>query len=372
MNHSGSNGGSMKRTLMIFLIGGILTASQQIPFIEHSPVPLNPLAGRTLDAVEVLRITDDHIKVTFDNLSKLKIGPYGDIFVCDGSCVYRFNPRGEFKKRIEDPKGQTGLIATYFVTRDEVILQCMSPNRVLRFDYDATLLETIPSENVTFGDYVVEVHGHYYTFQTLVKVAQRLDKIGYFDVEIPLIEVSFDLKRTEEIYSFPIMSYNRESGPSPLEKFVVASQDNTFFICHKDSYEIVKFDLRLREKEKIFKRTNRTPAGSRYAQSPPDTKPPFRSRGEIRKMLIVDDKLWVLTSETLDNKQSRLIDIFDFDGHFLDSFYVQFPEFSFTQFDREMITSHDGYIYVVERGQDRYLSIAKYRMQERPLFTGPE
>ena len=63
-------------------------------------------------------------------------------------------------------------------------------------------------------------------------------------------------------------------------------------------------------------------------------------------------KIWVATS-TVDKDKGRLIDVFDQDGRFVDSFYLGA--------DRSLMAVSDDFILCQETNEDETVSIVKYR-----------
>ena len=71
----------------------------------------------------------------------------------------------------------------------------------------------------------------------------------------------------------------------------------------------------------------------------------------------------MITSTTKDNDTKNLIDVFDMEGKYADSFYLQFPSNNETHWIVNSILSDDGFLFVPEQDQDGFVSIAKYRVK---------
>jgi len=59
------------------------------------------------------------------------------------------------------------------------------------------------------------------------------------------------------------------------------------------------------------------------------------------------------------SKKGCLIDVFNFDGEFIDSFYVNFKG--------SLMNAHKDSIFVMEKDEEENLQIVKYRITEQEI-----
>ena len=66
----------------------------------------------------------------------------------------------------------------------------------------------------------------------------------------------------------------------------------------------------------------------------------------------------------MDNGTKILIDIFNKDGKYIDSYYLQFPLNNEDHFYTSGLLSNEGFIFVPEQNQEGLVSIGKYRIKD--------
>lgn len=81
--------------------------------------------------------------------------------------------------------------------------------------------------------------------------------------------------------------------------------------------------------------------------------PPPKYLFDISALYIVNNSLWVRTS-TRDKDKGYLIDVFEFDGSYVDSFYLKT--------DGRLIGTHGNSIFIREADENGLVSIAKYKI----------
>ena len=84
--------------------------------------------------------------------------------------------------------------------------------------------------------------------------------------------------------------------------------------------------------------------------------PPPKFFNDISALYIVNDKLWVRTS-TRDEEKGYLIDVFEFDGRFIDSFYLKTEV-------RGIISTYGDLIFTRETDENELVTVVKYRIVE--------
>jgi len=83
---------------------------------------------------------------------------------------------------------------------------------------------------------------------------------------------------------------------------------------------------------------------------------------DISKILVAGDNLWVVTS-TRNDRQSRLIDVFDARGKYIDNFYLEYPSgYTPSGLLLGTVVLKNGFFYSVDTDAEGYHSIAKYEI----------
>jgi len=93
--------------------------------------------------------------------------------------------------------------------------------------------------------------------------------------------------------------------------------------------------------------------------------PPRKYLNDVSKLLEFNDLLWAMTS-TADKDKGVLIDVYNFEGQFLDNFYLKFLE----KIDpisigyRPMSISGDD-LFMLAKNEDETYSIKKFRIEDK-------
>jgi hypothetical protein len=74
---------------------------------------------------------------------------------------------------------------------------------------------------------------------------------------------------------------------------------------------------------------------------------------DIRNLFVFNGLLWVVTS-TINKKKGDLIDVFNFDGEFIDSFFINPKGY--------LMTAHKDSIFVLKRDEAENFQIVKYKI----------
>ena len=83
---------------------------------------------------------------------------------------------------------------------------------------------------------------------------------------------------------------------------------------------------------------------------------------DINKIFVAGDNIWVITS-TRNERQSRLVDVFDAQGKYVDNFFLEFPSgITPSGLILGRVVLKDGFIYTVDEDAEGFFSIAKYKI----------
>jgi hypothetical protein len=202
---------------------------------------------------------------------------------------------------------------------------------------------------------------------------------GIRDVDHYFCTVTPDGKTVKTIHTFPVKRYVAVTGSSwgmlglGIEIFHYAIGDGRYlFVSHTPEYNIKCIDLLKKkfinefkanyQRKKIpgelrenFRGGSLNQSGKRF-QAP---KPQYFS--DIQKLLIHGSHLWVVTS-TFDEKRGNRIDVYNFKGENIGSFYTFLPGRTDTYNFRCFI--HGQHLYSIETNDDGDKSIMKYKIIE--------
>lgn len=355
----------------IILIFFVHSFAQNI--IENPEKPMNPDSGRIVELKEVMRIHDEAPKYFFRLPRDIKVAKQGYIFVLDLKKFFQFDEKGSYIRNLitlgEGP-GESESFSEFQLTKDGIIVKSFTPLKFMWFDYEGTLVkEHTHLKAITMESFKLFCSGRYY----------------FIDAEAPLsskktaeVEVNFDLVSCGDDFAKKIhhLSYStrkldvREGGKRiafGLSPHIHAvSQNRYLFIAHTSDYKVIVFDA-LNDRATAFRRTyprvrstkeDRDTGFTVYRK--PFYLPPTKYKNDIEGLIPTEDSIWVVTS-TKDDEKGFLIDVFNFEGKFVDNFYLKFPEdTTINKLDYRKLAVSDGYLFSIEQDENGLILIKRY------------
>jgi len=345
--------------LFFFLI---FSANAQ-EIIKNPKKPLSENAGRILRLEEQLRITDESGEFFLELPSRLKVSGDGSIFFYDREQLIHLDREGRFIRnfyRKGQGPGELSYVSNFLVLEDTLIVHNNYPNKIVWFDLKGELVKELSLRELgSRAELLFYREGTFY----LIKSGwpARTDKMKV--MEIPFVLTAFSEKTHEqkELISFPLKALVMGGAwVSGSDLISVPYKDRYLFVSHTREYMVQLYDCKtrtlLRRFNRAYKRIRRPRnrrgaviivGGKRY--EPPGSE--FLE--DIIGMFMFKDRLWVRTSTT-DEKKGYLYDVFDFDGRYVDAFYLPAKG--------SLIGTHEDSIFVRERTPDELVHIVKYRV----------
>ena len=349
--------------LILFLLSTQLLAQD---IIENPEKPLNSNAGRILKLKEELRITDDDGEFFFRYPSNVKVAPDGSIFMRDREMLLRFDENGKFIhnffKKGQGP-GEINNLRNYVFKDGELIVISSSPIKILTFFLNGELLDDVTlHESSRFLRFQFLNDQRYFFFKNDEPDAGG--KPGVVDAPHVLISMDKNGQNIKEHFSLPYQFFVTGGAWMDLGRLTSIPYKNKFlFIANTEDYLVKLYDIESHKIPWSFKRKYKRVKppkdyrwGGIYSR---DGKrmgpPPPKYLTDINALYIVNDKLWVRTS-TKDEEKGYLIDVFEFDGRFVDSFYLKT--------DGRIISTHGDSIFIRESDENELVTVVKYRIVE--------
>jgi hypothetical protein len=367
-------------TALFFIFAFLLVAYSQT-IIENPARPENPKSGRVVELREVMRITGERQDYYFKFPRSIKVAPDGSIFVQDDNEFLQFDKNGKFIRNLFK-KGQgpneMESMGQYQFARDCLIVHCQLPNKVIWFDYNGQVIKEFMIHEKR-PDFQFFSKDTYYFLRFAFPKFEKREEV--FDLNYELVSLSADGKDLKILMSFPTRYYSySEKGAGaiiPIAKLIAAPFQSRFlFISHTSEYLIKVFDSEVNQIVRSFGRKyrrinwdkNRKRSGVLFGNKPINP-PPQKYENDIREMWVNGDQLWVVTS-TFDESKGFLVDVFDINGKFLDSFFLhQSDEVRLARMDKlmdygvKMMTVAGEFLYFSEEDESGNLFIVKYRME---------
>ncbi len=202
---------------------------------------------------------------------------------------------------------------------------------------------------------------------------------GFVDIPHNLYGLSNLGEKLEKWRAFPIsyfVIWMKSGGGAivPMIDLIVARAGEEFMVInHISEYQMTVFDLKKKDISFEFTRKYRrvkTPSDYVGRKGPiiegkPVDPPRPKFLNDIDNVFIHEDKILVLTS-TVDKDKGTLVDVFDFEGTYVDNFYLDIPKnLSPQRYKFQPMTFSGGFFYFIETAADDTYVISKYKIMDR-------
>lgn len=350
------------RTLKILFVLAVTAAGFSQNIVRNPAKPLNPDAGRILKLEPVFEIKDESGEFYFKWPYRFDLDSRGFFYVLDDGQLLKFSPEGKFVRNYYKKGQGPGEIATnfqmvsYFSLRDEIYIYD-GMGKIIRFNGDGKL----------FGE-VRQAAGHFYELLGMCEKGYFMrgqtnatleGGVGFKDVESHIDLVSLDGSSAEKIVGFTGRIYGGSNFGMEWDPYinVFNRTDGSLYVNHTCEYMVDKADLLNRKPTVTFTREfPRVPfvIADEYKEFYKRVNPPKKDyANDIAGLFLCDDNLWVKTS-TLDKEKGTLFDVFDPQGRFLDSFYLNK--------DLNLALARGDCIFVTDKDKEGTISIKKLKV----------
>jgi hypothetical protein len=331
--------------------------------IENPEKPLNNKAGRIVVLQEVLRITDEGGTFYFQYPRFIKVAADGAIFVCDQDELLRFDQNGKFLhnfyKKGQGP-GELNYVRNFTFHNDRLIVHSANPNKIVWFDFDGSLINDLKIFDIPGSLRFQLLHDSTYYFWKS-EFPAKAEKPTIVDIPQVLVAVDQDGKTIEDLVSFPIKSYMLGGAFVQYSTLKSVPHKNRYlFISHSREYSVELFDIESKKVLRTFSRAyNRvkTPKHYRGAAITYDGKRygPEQEKFliDIDNLFVFEELLWVVTSGK-DKENRPLIDVFDFEGRYVDAFYLDVTG--------TLIATHNDMLFIREKDEEELIHLVKYKV----------
>jgi hypothetical protein len=333
--------------------------------IDNPAKPAAKDAGRVLTLAELWRITDEAGGFYFKYPRDLRIAADGSIFVADAEQLLRFSPEGKLLHNLftkgQGPGEIGGNWFHYLIHGRDLFILDMSSRRFWRADFDGVFKEPINLEKKDYDSLLgVLPDGFLFEKQEWPLPSERTGKL--LEILHTVGEFARDGSWRRDVATFKPRDFllPQEGGRGWDSSITVLSPDAGFlYAYHGRDYLIEVIDLAAGA---VVRRMNRAYAKVPHVEN--DRERDWRNKNggpktefesDIDELFPVGDRLWVATST--DNKaKGRLIDVFDKDGRFVDSFYLGAG--------RILMAVREDAVYCQEKNEDEAITIVKYRIEK--------
>jgi hypothetical protein len=362
---------------------GTIEEVDGVQLVINPEMPLSKNAGRERLLKEVLQIKDVGDEYYFKNPNDLKVAPDGSIFINDKGQFLHFSEDGKFIcnyfKMGQGPGEMTG-VYEYCIFDKSIILQNVMPPKLLIFDLNGNLeKEVIIKQKLYFPKLKHFHNGHYYFIHSGRPVTEKMAAI--VDVAQNLICISQDGSELKEFISFPTRQYIERfkrggRGIVSIDELItVPYQKKYLVVSHAEKYLLKLYDLEVNQIIRMFTREYpRVKVTKEYeiektsgllVDGKPLTVPGLNYQDDVKSIFISHNQIWVMTS-TVYKKKGTLFDVYDFDGKYIDNFYLNLPDkFIGKIYGKWQMDIKSNFLYTIEGAEEGTYVIKKYKIENK-------
>lgn len=361
-----------RSSLALLAAAGLLLSQDMV---RNSRRPSSPDAGRVIALEKTMSIEDTGGEFYFKAPRFPRIAADGSVFVLDEGQLLEFSPQGDFVrnyfKKGQGP-GEVQNVLGYLVEDGKVFLQDLGSNKIVVFDRAGKLVEEIKlAEGMRAPRLLSRTAARFYMS------AMSIDRSGPGPVMTQsLSSVSLDGRDLTEILTFPVDGSIRTQGGAVggvvrTALTAVPYGDRWMFANCTPEYSVSLVDL---DGKRIVRRFGRDydrvknsptkggPAGQIVASGSTTIEAP-EFKNDVAGLVVRGGRLLVLTS-TVDPKKGALVDVFDPEGRYEDSFYLLFPAVGGAQaFTGTGSAFSEEAVAFIARDEDGLARIVKCRLK---------
>ena len=370
----------MKRLLVsiLFIFNFVFSASAQ-EIIENPEKPQSKDAGRIVELKEVMRIDDIGGDYYFQYPRNIKVAPDDSLFVTDREQLMHFDQNGKFIqnyfKNGQGP-GEMQAIGDYFFAENTLIVHDRRLQKILRFDFNGEFIGEFRIHDLPiFTQLHLFYKNGYYFFGN--RIPSTDGKALVIDVPHELIFAVEGGQEIEKLITLPVESFAISTGTSGAdtsiaELITIPFREKYLVLCHTQDYLIKIFDVQSQEIIRSFRRKYervKVPegrqVGGRIGIDGKMYSAPRKYLNDISKLLEFNNNLWIMTSSA-DKDKGILIDVYNFEGRYLDKFYLKFHEtIDPISLGRRPMTISGDNLFMLVKNEDETYSIKKYLIEDK-------
>jgi hypothetical protein len=259
-------------------------------------------------------------------------------------------------------------LAGFTIVDKDIHIFCSPMQKLIQADLNGALINELKFKERSFGQMLGFHEGKYFMVKARFKNGNNKDGIKEFNYDLYIVEKEDSIIKLP--YSFMTKMFVRHfslNGKRGGMQAISVTRLNMnrfcgryLYLAHTEEYLVKQFDLQSQKITRSFRRE--------YPRVPykADKDRPFKYYNDIHQILVFRNQAWILTS-TFDKKKGILIDVFNEEGLYTDSFYLPLLSSKtgdeFSQLFFPIIVKKDS-LYAVEHDEDWIFSVVKYAIVE--------
>ena len=360
---------------------GTIEEVNGVQLVINPKTPLSKNAGRERRLKELLRIKDVGDEYYFKNPYDLKVAPDGSIYINDEEQFLHFSQDGKFTRNYFKKglgPGEMTVVYEYCIFDKGIILHSVGPPKVLIFDLKGNLDKEVSIKQKLYFPKLKHFHnGQYYFIHSERAYTKKMAAI--VDVTSNLICISQDGKELKELISFPTRQYIARfkrggRGIVHIDELIIVPYHKKYLVVsHTEKYLLKLYDLEINQVIRMFMREySRVKVTKEYeiektsgllVDGKPVTVPGLNYQDDVKSVFVSHDQIWAMTS-TADKKKGTLFDVYDFDGKYIDNFYLKLPDkFIGKGYGKWQMDIERNFLYTIEGTEEGTYVIKKYKIE---------
>lgn len=349
--------------------------------IENPAKPKAANAGRVITPQQVVAITDEGTsEFYFGWPHALAAGPDGSLLLRDRDQVLHFNANGKFLrdlfKKGQGP-GEMSWPGTPVSTGKKIVVYAQSPDKLVFFDRTGQYEREVPvrPEGRSGPTLIGYQAGRFYlAWGEFPRTSGEPDFVDNPRTIIAASEAdgSITMLETFVTRAFAVTA-GGGSGMFSVTSLIAAPLGEYYLaLTHTEDYLIKLYDPAANQVVRTFRRPYTRVKGEPLTKAEREggiiingkhySRPERKFENDIKNLLVRKDEIWVVTS-TKDPLKGVLIDAFDDEGAYRDSFWLKLPGPAVRSLQSPGQCALDGeFLWVVERAEDETFTIRKYRV----------
>ena len=378
-----------RRLVLVYSITAFLSTfgAGLAQIVENPAKPKAANAGRVIVPEEVLAISDEGTgEFYFYWPRDPSTAPDGSLLLSDKDQILLFGPDGKFRRNFFK-KGQGPGEGTYsgrcWPTDKNVIVQSVYPNKLILFDhagkYEREIrMGTLPGTRRPQA-LLLLVRGEEYYFRAWDSPPFEKEEPEFVDMPRTILALNAATGDLKNLAMFSTKAYIQASpGGGGGAHYPITDLNAVMFkekylaLTHTEDYLIKIYEpgknTIIREFRRIYDRVKPEPLteeqkkGGAMIGNKPFRPPELKYQNDIKNIFVHGDEIWAVTS-TKDKAKGVLVDVFDKEGIYRDSFWLKLPDPALGSIQSPGQSALDGdFLWIVERSEDETYAIRKYRV----------
>ena len=337
--------------LILFFLFNILFSKA---VVVNPGKPLNPEAGKVIKLKKVYEISGEAEDYVLIKPYKLDLAANGVMLISDHKQLLLFTPAGKFIKNLyKKGQGPGEMHRRIYaaISGDRIYIHVPILRKLIISDLNGKLLK---EKKVEMHELVGKI-GERFLFRRsnlsdlrseyLRKRRRNTGGSTFYALKNTFLFYSLSTGEEKIVGEFP-SKHLLSNSVTPMERMKFRLYKDKLLLTHTGEYLVKIVDLKnggIKQFSRQYKRVeNTSPSKNRrkYIQ-------------DIKSLHVFKKHIWVKTS-TEDPEKGYLFDVFDFDGRYIDAFYLG---------SKGYISKIDGdFIYLTRKDEDYNFYIVKYKV----------